>query len=111
MFNSLACRSLERSVFDIGVFSNKMYNYAVVFVVTGQLLVTYVPFLQGIFQTESLPISELLLILLVSTSVLWVDEIVKAIIRNGGVRPMIFKLSLFFKSSSPNYSAIAGRGV
>lgn len=54
MWNALSCRSQTKSVFTIGLFSNKMFLLAVGLSVLGQLLVVYVPPLQSIFQTEAL---------------------------------------------------------
>lgn len=51
-----------------------MYNYASSFCIIGQLLVVYAPFFQGIFQTEGLWLSDLVLLTLLSSTVLWVDE-------------------------------------
>lgn len=54
MWNALSCRSQTKSVFQIGLFSNKMFLVAVTLSVIGQLLVVYFPPLQRIFQTEAL---------------------------------------------------------
>ncbi|KAI9019021.1 PMR1-type calcium-transporting P-type ATPase [Hyaloraphidium curvatum] len=81
IFNSLACRSEKRSVFELGLFSNSMYNIAVGLSLAGQLLVIYFPFFQGIFQTEALEVKDLLHIAVVASSVLWIDEIRKFVKR------------------------------
>ncbi|KAJ3344324.1 High affinity Ca2+/Mn2+ P-type ATPase-like protein [Gonapodya sp. JEL0774] len=90
LFNSLACRSESRSIFEIGLFSNSMYNGAFAFSLAGQLLVIYLPLLQSVFQTEALPLSDLLHIALVASTVLWIDEMRKYAekrrSRNSGVR-------------------------
>ncbi|KAK9688289.1 Cation transporter/ATPase, N-terminus [Popillia japonica] len=52
MWNALSCRSQTKSVFSIGLLSNKMFLIAVTLSVVGQLLVVYFPPLQSIFQTE-----------------------------------------------------------
>ncbi|KAI4472066.1 calcium-transporting atpase [Holotrichia oblita] len=54
MWNALSCRSQTKSVFSIGLLSNKMFLIAVTLSVVGQLLVVYFPPLQSIFQTEAL---------------------------------------------------------
>lgn len=54
MWNALSCRSQTKSVFTIGLFTNKMFLVAVTLSVVGQMLVVYVPPLQTIFQTEAL---------------------------------------------------------
>ena len=157
MFNALACRSDRKSVFQLGLFSNRMFVYAVGNVLFGslagrgvgcgvwggvwgvwgggpdpeacpfptaltpvplslpppcahpalslpsslssrpvlvpcsslapggcflvQLAVIYVPWLQSILQTEALALSDLLSILVLSSLVLWVDELRKWLTR------------------------------
>ena len=54
MFNALSCRSATKSVFQLGLFSNRAFCLAVLFSIVGQLLVIYTPPLQYIFQTEAL---------------------------------------------------------
>ena len=49
-------RSLTKSVFSIGLFSNKAFCFAVLFSLVGQMLVIYTAPLQYIFQTEPLSI-------------------------------------------------------
>ncbi|KAJ2782270.1 High affinity Ca2+/Mn2+ P-type ATPase-like protein [Coemansia interrupta] len=77
MFNALACRSATRSVFDFGLFTNTAFNFAVAGSLVGQLGVIYLPFLQRVFQTEALGLFDVLKILVLSSSVLWVDEAFK----------------------------------
>lgn len=54
MFNALSCRSQTKSVFTIGLFTNKMFLIAVTLSILGQLAVIYFPPLQVVFQTEAL---------------------------------------------------------
>jgi Ca2+-transporting ATPase len=77
MFNALSCRSSTKSVFEIGFFSNKMFNIAVGLSLLGQLAVIYVPFLQAIFQTEALYLSDLLGLICLTSSVWLIDEVRK----------------------------------
>ncbi|TPX36280.1 hypothetical protein SmJEL517_g01646 [Synchytrium microbalum] len=77
MFNSLTCRSQTRSIFTIGLTSNPMFLYAAAFVISGQLLVIYVPFLQAIFQTEAISLYDLSRLVLLASTVLIADEIRK----------------------------------
>ncbi|KAJ2160974.1 High affinity Ca2+/Mn2+ P-type ATPase-like protein [Coemansia sp. RSA 552] len=77
MFNALACRSTQRSVFEFGLFTNTAFNFAVAGSLLGQLGVIYAPFLQGVFQTEALGLVDMAKILVLSSSVLWVDEAFK----------------------------------
>lgn len=77
LFNALASRSAERSIFEIGLFSNSMFNASVGLSLLGQLLVIYFPPLQRVFQTEALSFRDLLLLTAISSSIWWVDEIRK----------------------------------
>ncbi|PVU93132.1 hypothetical protein BB561_003440 [Smittium simulii] len=77
LFNAFSCRSATKSVNEIGVFSNVALNYAVIASFLGQLGVIYLPFLQSIFQTEPLSLFDLLKLILLSSSVLFVNEIMK----------------------------------
>ncbi|KAI9261746.1 PMR1-type calcium-transporting P-type ATPase [Sporodiniella umbellata] len=77
MFNALACRSEKQSIFTVGFFSNKMFNMAVGGSIVAQMAVVYIPFLQAIFQTEPLTLHELTKVVLVTSTVFWVDELKK----------------------------------
>lgn len=76
MFNALASRSATKSVFEIGFFSNKMFNMSVGGSILGQLAVIYVPFLQGVFQTEALSLKDLILLTAIASTV-WIAEEVR----------------------------------
>ncbi|KAM6373526.1 calcium-transporting ATPase type 2C member 1 isoform 4-T5 [Alca torda] len=82
MFNALSSRSQAKSVFEIGLCSNKMFCYAVLGSIMGQLLVIYFPPLQKVFQTESLSILDLLFLLGLTSSVCIVTEIIKKLERS-----------------------------
>lgn len=79
MFNALTCRSESKSLLrgQIALFGNKMFNYAVAASLAGQLAVIHLPPLQRIFQTEALSMLDLLGLLLVTSTVFWVDELRK----------------------------------
>ncbi|CAG8489855.1 15295_t:CDS:10, partial [Racocetra persica] len=74
MFNALSCRSEKKSIFKLGIFSNKMFNLAVAFSLLGQLLVIYLPFFQAVFQTEPLGLDDIFGLLVITSSVFWIDE-------------------------------------
>ncbi|KAI1311445.1 calcium-transporting ATPase [Xylaria venustula] len=76
MFNALSCRSESKSIFrgEIGLFSNKLFNWAVALSLAGQLLVIYFPWLQEVFQTEALGLMDLVRLVLLASSVFWADE-------------------------------------
>ena len=76
MFNALTCRSSSKSVLagEIGIFENKMFNYAVAGSLVGQMMVVYLPPLQRVFQTEALGLGDLLHLAAVASCVFWADE-------------------------------------
>ncbi|KAL8010431.1 putative cation-transporting P-type ATPase, P-type ATPase, transmembrane domain superfamily [Plasmopara halstedii] len=77
MFNALSCRSDDKSIFEIGIFSNTIFVYAVGASLLGQFLVIYFPPLQATFQTEALSINDLVYVCCIASSVLICDEIRK----------------------------------
>jgi P-type Ca2+ transporter type 2C len=56
------------------LFSNKLFNFAVLGSLIGQLLVIYLPFLQKVFQTEALSLGDLVRLFFLTSLVFWVDE-------------------------------------
>ncbi|KAF2134823.1 calcium-transporting P-type ATPase-like protein [Dothidotthia symphoricarpi CBS 119687] len=76
MFNALTCRSSTKSVLngEIGIFDNKMFNYAVAGSLVGQMMVVYFPPLQHVFQTEALGLLDLCHLAAVASCVFWADE-------------------------------------
>ncbi|KAL7473577.1 hypothetical protein ACHAXS_014046 [Conticribra weissflogii] len=77
LFNAYACRSSDRCFYEISPFSNPSFLWAMAFSVVGQFAVIYFPPLQAVFQTESLSLSDLLLIVCLSSSVLFLDTVRK----------------------------------
>ncbi|CAG8741833.1 8657_t:CDS:2, partial [Racocetra fulgida] len=63
-----------KSIFKLGIFSNPMFNLAVAFSLLGQLLVIYLPFFQAVFQTEPLGLDDIFGLLVITSSVFWIDE-------------------------------------
>lgn len=82
MFNALSCRSATKSVLkgELPFWRNSkgegnvMFNYAVAGSLIGQGLVIYFPPLQRVFQTEALSLVDLGRLVLMASTVLWVDE-------------------------------------
>lgn len=76
MFNALSCRSESKSIFrgEVGLFSNKLFNWAVSLSLAGQLLVIYFPWLQEVFQTEALGFGDLVRLVVLASFVFWADE-------------------------------------
>jgi len=79
MFNALNCRSESKSVLrgEVALFGNKLFNWAVSLSLGGQILVIYLPWLQDVFQTEALGLLDLVLLIILASSVFWVDELRK----------------------------------
>lgn len=80
MFNALACRHYSKSVFELGL-TNKMFNFAVLGSLMGQLCAIYVPFFQSVFQTEALSLGDLVGLLLLTSTVFIGDEVRKYLMR------------------------------
>ncbi|MFH1682330.1 MAG: calcium-transporting P-type ATPase, PMR1-type [Candidatus Woesearchaeota archaeon] len=81
MFNVINCKTLKASVFKEGIFSNLWLIGALLLSVGLQLLVVYLPALNRIFNTVPLTLADWVLVLLVSSAVFWVGEIIKLIKR------------------------------
>lgn len=81
MFNLLNLRSIKRSIFDLGPFSNRNVNLALIASFIMLLLVIYLPGLARVFEFEPLSIMELTTIVLASSTVLWMGELIKLMSR------------------------------
>jgi Ca2+-transporting ATPase len=83
LFHSLAVRSESASLFRLGLFSNLPMLGAVSLTVLLQLAVIYTPFLNAIFHTQPLPLYDLLVCFVLSSTVLVAVEIEKWLVRRG----------------------------
>jgi P-type Ca2+ transporter type 2C len=81
VFNSFNVRSRTRSLFQLGVFSNKYLIGAIVISVSLLVLVTLVPFLQIAMDTIPLALRDWGLIVLVASSVFIAGELMKLVWR------------------------------
>ncbi len=81
LFHSFNCRSMTRSLFSLGVFSNARLVAADAGSLILQLAIIYAPFFQPIFKTQALSGVDLAVILAFSSLPLWAMEIVKAVNR------------------------------
>jgi len=77
LFNVLNMRSLKQSIFAIGLFSNKYIVASLTISLTLLAMVLYVPFFQKVFHFVSLSLIELIIIILLSSLVLWFGELYK----------------------------------
>ena len=73
----MAIRSDRRSLFRIGMFSNKPMLLALAITFSLQLMVIYLPFMNEIFRTHPLTLEELAITLAVSSIVFWAVEVEK----------------------------------
>jgi Ca2+-transporting ATPase len=80
LFTALCSRSDERSAFS-NLFSNRWLWGALALSLLLQIAVVYVPFLQQAFSTVSLTGSDWLRCFLIASSVLWVTELTKIVVR------------------------------
>ncbi|MBD3375884.1 HAD-IC family P-type ATPase [candidate division KSB1 bacterium] len=76
-FQAILSRSSVLSVFSIGFFRNRWLMLGISTAILLQLAVVYTPFGHTLFQTQSIPVKEWLLILPVAASVWVFDEILK----------------------------------
>lgn len=77
MGHAMAIRSDFKSLFQQGVFSNKQLVGAVLLTFLLQIAVIYVPFLQSVFRTQALSLTELLICIGLSSIVFWAVELEK----------------------------------
>ncbi|MEE4178049.1 MAG: HAD-IC family P-type ATPase, partial [Bacteroides sp.] len=77
VFNVFNMRDIRKSVFKIGLFSNKWINLAFVASIVLQFAVVKIPFLQSAFGFQAINILDFLIITGISTLVLWIGELYK----------------------------------
>ena len=77
LFNAYVCRSAEKCFYEMKLTGNPAFLWAIGGSIIGQLLVTYFSPLQEVFQTEALSMNDLCYIILLSSSVLWLDTLRK----------------------------------
>jgi len=77
LFNVLNMRSLKKSLFKIGIFSNKWVILSLVASLGLMLGVIYLPWIQNIFQFVPLSLGEFGLIILITSSIFIAGEIYK----------------------------------
>ncbi|TPX65533.1 hypothetical protein SpCBS45565_g05106 [Spizellomyces sp. 'palustris'] len=78
LFNAVTCRSQTRSIlFSLGLFTNRMFNFAALACILFQFAVVHWSVLQGIFQTVDLRFGDWIVVLGVGSLVVGVDEVIK----------------------------------
>ncbi len=79
LFYLLNCRSLRFSMFKIGVFSNGWLLIGVALMILSQLLFTYAPFMNLLFSTQPLGLTEWAIVIVAGLMIYIVVEIEKSI--------------------------------
>jgi Ca2+-transporting ATPase len=79
--NALAIRSERQSLFDLGITTNKPLLWTVLVTLAIQIAIVYWPPAQTLLHTEALALTDLLLVLAISTGVFWAVEFEKWIRR------------------------------
>ena len=79
IFNALNCRSRDKSVFKIGLFSNKYLMTAIAISITLQVLATTLPFFQIALGTAPLSLNDWGTIFIVSSTVFIAEELRKQV--------------------------------
>lgn len=95
LFNALACRSQTKSIFEIGLFSNRAFILAASGSIAGQLLVIYCPPLQMIFQTEALSLIDILFLVALSSTVFIASELMKLFKSRMFTRKLLHRTSIY----------------
>jgi Ca2+-transporting ATPase len=80
-FNILNVRSDSRSVFSRLSFTNRALWISLASVLALQIAVTHVGFMKKLFDTKSISFNQWMICVAVASSVLWVEEIRKVIVR------------------------------
>ncbi|XP_064598855.1 calcium-transporting ATPase type 2C member 1-like [Liolophura sinensis] len=96
MFNALSCRSQNKSILSVGMFSNRMFLLAVGGSIVGQLLVIYFPPLQKVFQTEALYLSDFIFLIILTSSVFVVAEVRKWMNRHNERKRRLQEESIYY---------------
>jgi len=74
-------RSLKKSIFSIGLFSNRQVNIACLISLAMLLAVVYLPKIRDLFEFRALSIQGLLLLVLISFSIIVAGETIKLLHR------------------------------
>lgn len=83
----LAIRSGKDSFFQVGLFSNKLMIIGIMISLALQVIITFVPFFQPIFETEALTLSEFIIVAACASLIFFAVEIEKFIARRRSKKP------------------------
>ncbi len=79
LYGAINLRSIDKSIFKVGFFSNKYMMIGLLIGVALQFAVIWIPPLQEIFHFETLPFEKVIFVLIITSLVFWVGEIYKYI--------------------------------
>lgn len=105
MFNAMSCRSESKSVLEIGITSNWYLFVALTATIVCLLGVVYLPFLQWVFQTEGIHISDWIHLLCLTSTVLLVSEFRKFLDRRHEYSAAVFSSKRFWSSKKSSKSS------
>ena len=88
-FNAWNCRSEDKSIFQMNLFSNKFLVGATVTVIALQFLAIYNPFMNTFLRTTPLNLSDWLIIIPIAASIVLVEEIRKLFARHRANRSAV----------------------
>jgi Ca2+-transporting ATPase len=80
-FNAWNCRSETRSLFELGLFSNKLLIAVMALVLALQSAIVYVPFMRHIFKTVPLSLYDWMVIVCITAPIVLLEEGRKAIVK------------------------------
>lgn len=72
--NGINCRSDTKSIFKLPFFGNKYLLLGLTLAITLHFAVLYVPFLQNVFSTIALNLTDWIKIIIVGSSIFWLEE-------------------------------------
>ncbi|GAX15717.1 Ca2+-transporting ATPase [Fistulifera solaris] len=73
LFNAYVCRSANKCFYELPIFGNMAFIWAVGLSMVGQFLIVFAPPFQQVFQTEALSGKDIISIAMLSSTVLWLD--------------------------------------
>lgn len=86
MFNAMSCRSHSKSITELGLTTNWYLFLALTATMGCLMAVVYLPFLQWVFQTEGIHLSDWIYLICLTSTVLIVSEFRKFLDRRWEVR-------------------------
>lgn len=76
-FNAWNCRSEDKSILSLGIFTNRALIFATFFVLILQICILYIPFMQNIFKVQPLSFVDWVVVISISSSIVIVEEAIK----------------------------------